>query len=72
MGVAGSPDPRDESEAQRDDRNLAELQQQRGGDRGQDQAGQVQITLGRAVRVEPVGERQREQEPEQDPNLLAR
>src|SRR5271165_386564 len=41
-------------------------QQQRGGDRGQDQAGQVQITLGRAEHVEPVGKRQRDQEPEQD------
>jgi hypothetical protein len=28
MGAAGSPDPRDESEAQRDDRNLAELLQE--------------------------------------------
>jgi MFS family permease len=28
MGTAGSPDPRDESEAQRDDRNLAELLQE--------------------------------------------
>jgi len=28
MGVAESPDPRDESEAQRDDRNLAELLQE--------------------------------------------
>ena len=28
MGVAGSPDPRDESQAQRDDRNLAELLQE--------------------------------------------
>src|SRR5271165_173648 len=41
-------------------------QQQGGGDRGQDQAGQVQITLGRAEHVEPVGKRQRDQEPEQD------
>jgi MFS family permease len=28
MGTAGSPDPRDESEAERDDRNLAELLQE--------------------------------------------
>jgi hypothetical protein len=28
MGSAGSPDPRDESEAERDDRNLAELLQE--------------------------------------------
>ncbi len=28
MGSAGFPDPRDESEAERDDRNLAELLQE--------------------------------------------
>jgi len=39
--------------------------QQGRGDRGQHQVGQVQVPLAWFDRGEPVGERQREQEPEQ-------